>query len=117
MKKLTSVLGCGAAFSFWLAAGTASAQTEPRKPLENYFEIGLFGGALWPSNNIALYSRAHETFNSPVPELGARVAYFPLSFLGAELEGAAGATKTESGSAADLWAARAHGILQFPGLP
>ena len=117
MKKLTSVLSCSAAFSFLLAAGTASAQTEPKKPLENYFEIGLFGGALWPSSNIALYSAKHEKFNSPVPELGARVAYFPLSFFGAELEGAAGSTKTESGAAADIWAARAHAIVQFPGLP
>jgi len=134
MKKLTFVLGCGALSSLALAA-TASAQTVgaqasvnqdgasadaaapaplPAKPHDNYFEIGLFGGLLWPSDNIALYSTKHESFNKPVPELGVRVAYFPLSFLGAELEGAAGSTKTESGSKADVWAVRAHGIAQLP---
>ncbi|MEO7037937.1 MAG: OmpA family protein [Polyangiaceae bacterium] len=117
MKKLTSVLSCSAAFSFLLASGTASAQTASNRPLENYFEVGIFGGALWPSSNIALYSLKHEKFDSPVPELGARLAYYPLSFVGAELEGAAGATKTESGANADIWAARAHAIVQFPGLP
>jgi outer membrane protein OmpA-like peptidoglycan-associated protein len=117
MKKLTFVLSCGAFCSLTLGATPASAQTVAAQPSakshENYFEVGLFGGALWPSSNIALYSAKHETFNTPVPELGLRVAYFPLSFLGAELEGAAGATKTASGAGADLWAVRAHGIVQL----
>ncbi|HEX7451525.1 MAG TPA: OmpA family protein [Polyangiaceae bacterium] len=137
MKKLTFVLSCGALSSLALGA-TASAQTvsaqasvnndgahagattpavSPAKSHENYFEVGLFGGALWPSSKIALYSAKHEKFNTPVPELGVRVAYFPLSFLGAELEGAAGSTKTESGAKADIWALRAHGIVQLPNSP
>lgn len=80
-----------------------------------YFEVGLFGGLLFPSENHAFQSVTHEKLDSPVPELGARAAFFPLTFLGAELEGAAGGTKTETGSAADVWSARAHGILQLPG--
>src|SRR5450432_4826112 len=135
MKKLTFVLSCGAhsllAFGATASAQTVSAQASvnnhsasattpavsPAKSHENYFEVGLFGGALWPSSKIALYSAKHEKFNTPVPELGVRVAYFPLSFLGADLEGAAGSTKTESGAKADIWALRAHGILQLPNSP
>jgi outer membrane protein OmpA-like peptidoglycan-associated protein len=133
MKKLSLVLSCGALTSLALGATHASAQTvaaqasvnndgaaaslatPEAKPHQNYFEVGLFGGALWPSTNIALYSAKHEKFDSPVPEVGLRVAYFPLSFVGAEVEGAAGSTKTESGAKADLWALRAHGIVQLPG--
>ena len=132
MKKLIFVFSCGALYWLTLDAatgdgaqtvsaqasvstdGAAAARPTAPKSHQDYFEVGLFGGALWPSSKIALYSTKHETFDTPVPELGLRVAYFPLSFLGAELEGAAGATKTASGAGADLWAVRAHGILQLP---
>jgi len=131
MKKLTFVLGCGALSSLLFGTTGARAQTvgataslskdgassvpNQQRPHENYFEVGLFGGALFPSKDIALYSAKHEKFDSPVPELGLRVAYFPLSFLGAEVEGNAGFTKTESGARADIWATRAHAIVQLPG--
>jgi OOP family OmpA-OmpF porin len=77
--------------------------------------VGVFGGLLVPSDRHALYSTTQEAFKSPVPELGARFAYFPVKFLGAELEGAAGPTKTESGSPAGVWGVRGHLIGQLPG--
>jgi OOP family OmpA-OmpF porin len=46
--------------------------------------------------------------------LGARLGYFPLSFLGAELEGLVGLAKTDSGEAGTLWAGRAHLVAQLP---
>ncbi len=122
MQKLASLLTCSTALCLALCATHAHAQTAdttaPEAPAAkaNYFEVGLFGGALFPSSNHAFQTNGrHEKFDSPVPELGVRVAYFPVAFLGAELEGAAGGTKTESGASADLWAARAHALVQLPG--
>ena len=134
MQKLPFVLTCSTAISLGLCAPHASAQSvsartsldnanvssdvsapEAKPAKANYFEIGMFGGALWPSSAHAFQKRNHEAFDSPVPELGARVAYFPLSFLGGELEGAAGGTKTASGASAALFAARLHAIVQLPG--
>ena len=74
----------------------------------------MFGGLLFPSSSHALYQRSHEPFKSPVPELGARLAYFPFQFGGAELELAAGPAKTEGGSSGSFWGARAHLIGQLP---
>ena len=117
MQKLSFLVTCSTVLCLALCETRASAQSTAETKLEksNYFEVGLFGGALFPSSDHAFQSNGrHEKFDSPVPELGLRVAYFPLAFLGAELEGTAGGTKTESGASADLWAARAHAIVQLP---
>ena len=129
MRKLTSIVTCSTAISLALCAPHVRAQaalaagptqdsavpSEPAKrPADNYFEVGVFGGAFWLSDNHALQQRNHQPFETAA-ELGARVAYFPLSFLGGELEGAAGGSKTQSGASADVWALRAHASLQLPG--
>ena len=117
MQKSAFLLTCSTALSLALCVSRARAEGAEATPSKaNYFQVGLFGGALFPSANHAFQSNGrHEKFDSPVPELGLRVAYFPLDFLGAELEGTAGGTKTQSGASADLWAARAHALLQLPG--
>ncbi len=89
------------------------------KPTGNLWEVGLFGGLFFPS-------RAHnwqepggttstEKFQTVSPELGARLAYYPLSFLGIEAEGMVSPSTTQkTNDTALLYAARAHAIFQLP---
>jgi len=133
MRKPTSLVTCTATLCLALCAPQAHAQTpyattsladssppgdapapKPKRTDDTYFEVGVFGGALWLSDNHALEQRNHQPFKT-AGELGARVAYFPLPFLAGELEGAAGGSKTQSGDPADVWTVRAHALVQLPG--
>jgi outer membrane protein OmpA-like peptidoglycan-associated protein len=100
--------------------GAGSGKLEPEAML---VELGLFGGALWISNrhNLAHMSVPIYPVENPLFEVGARAAFFPLSFLGVEAEGAyvpAGKLDVPEGSEVDdkvqLWAGRGHAILQLP---
>ena len=86
-------------------------------PEAGLIELGVFGGLIWMSNdhNLRKVEDTHYTFKRPALELGLRVAYFPLSFLGAELEGALGPGASAGDESAMLWAARGHVIGQLPG--
>lgn len=95
-------------------AATDTPQASPARASANYFEAGLFGGIIKLSDDHALETHDHQPFKT-AGELGARVAYFPLSFLGAEFEGMAGGAKTQSGEPADVWAVRGHALVQLPG--
>lgn len=107
------------------ASAAASAEAAPPAPPRadaddvgpepNLWELGLFGGLMFPSDSHALVrpGREQQPFKT-AGELGARVAYFPLSFLGLEVEGAGMPTKLEDGSSGGLFALRGHGILQLP---
>ncbi len=86
-------------------------------PEAGLIELGVFGGLIWMSDdhNLRKVEDTHYTFKRPALELGLRVAYFPLSFLGAELEGALGPGASAGDESAMLWAARGHVIGQLPG--
>jgi len=87
------------------------------KPHHNLWEVGLFTGLLFPSpaHNLQRPGSNAEAYNTVSPEFGARIAYFPLSFLGVEAEGMISPTETRAtNDTALLYAARAHGILQLP---
>ncbi len=77
-------------------------------------EIGLFGGALLPSedHNFQQEALPHQRFKKLAPELGARFGIYPWGFLGAELEAGAMPTSTADARSAGLYALRAHGVLQ-----
>lgn len=78
--------------------------------------LGVFGGLFFPSSTHALLKTApQESYGSTTPEIGARLAYHPIPFLGLEVEGATMPTETKSGSKATLWSARASVLLQYPG--
>jgi OOP family OmpA-OmpF porin len=85
-------------------------------PRGNLFELGIFGGLLWISERNAFHEPAlpFANFENPSPELGLRMAYLPLSFLGLEGEFMAGAAELEGGEGATPWAGRGHLILQIP---
>ena len=104
------------------------------RPERNTFELGVFGGVFLPGRS------AHELFDphrqlasltdgdpttqwfkpyrAVAPELGARVAYYPLSMLGGELEGGVMPTRILiDGQPADraiLYNFRGHVIGQLP---
>ncbi|HEY8380494.1 MAG TPA: OmpA family protein [Nannocystis sp.] len=104
------------------------------RPERNMFELGIFGGIFLPGGS------AHELFdptlqleslqdNNPneefwkpyrkvAPEIGARFAYYPLSFLGGEIEGGVMPTHIVApgveNTRALLFNFRAHLIGQLP---
>lgn len=130
MHKRYILTPCTVAFSLAFFAHSANAQTaavsaggavpsaapsEPAKAHDDFFEVGLFTGLLWPASDHAFVTRSHEAFSKPAVLLGARAAYFPLGFLGAEVEGMAATTSTaDTDRRAALWALRGHLVAQLP---
>ncbi len=86
-------------------------------PEAGIIELGVFGGIFLPARDHNLRDDAlpYIRYKRVAPEIGLRAAYFPLSFVGVEGEGAVMPTKDESGGSATLWALRAHAIGQLPG--
>lgn len=90
---------------------------ERYKPERNLWEIGMFGGLLFPSpsHNLKVAVLPREEFSSVAGQLGGSVAYFPLPFVGLELEGmGAGGSAKESEFSAVFYGLRAHAIVQLP---
>jgi outer membrane protein OmpA-like peptidoglycan-associated protein len=87
-------------------------------PEAGLIELGAFFGLWWVSRHHNLRDPGNDHFklNRPALDLGLRGAYFPLSFLGAELEGALGPSARTEDDSATLWGLRAHVIGQLPGM-
>lgn len=93
-------------------------------PEGNMWEIGLFGGLMFPSSSHQLFDPSQGTgvqrpFNT-AGEIGARVGYFPFPFVGVEAEAAAMPSSVDvgddpGGAAGGLWAVRGHIVGQYPG--
>ncbi len=85
-------------------------------PERNMLEVGIFGGILLPSKQHELYdpNTSWQRYKGLAPDIGLRVAYFPLSFLGVEAEGAVMPTKSVDDASAILFGFRGHVIAQFP---
>src|SRR6187402_3263009 len=107
------------------AASTSAAPSEAPKyepyeagypPENNLFELGVFGGIIFPSSDHNLRYEAYPQREYNIgPEFGARLGYYPLSFAGLEGEVMTAATKvkdTETSGA--LYAARGSLVLQAP---
>lgn len=90
------------------------------RPTMLSFEAGLFGGVsfLPAEHNLqdlaVVANNGHDELELG-GEIGLRLALFPLSFFGAEVEGGMvfSSTKT-SGDSASIFLLRGHGILQLP---
>jgi outer membrane protein OmpA-like peptidoglycan-associated protein len=88
------------------------------KPESGLLEFGFFLGAFMPSKDHNLRDDAlpHQSFGSVGPEIGLRLAYFPLSWFGLEGETGFVTTSTkDDDETASIAALRAHGIVQLPG--
>ena len=79
-------------------------------------EFGGFFGLLMPSrsHNFHDETRPQQPVNPAGPSFGLRGGYYPLSYLGGELEGALAPTSTDDGVGATLWALRMHVVAQLP---
>jgi outer membrane protein OmpA-like peptidoglycan-associated protein len=90
-------------------------------PVRNMWELGVFGGVWFPNKNIELYepmpgapNDGRQRLNKVAPEVGLRAGYYPLRFLGVELEGAAMPTRTrDSDGRATAWGLRGHVVGQL----
>jgi outer membrane protein OmpA-like peptidoglycan-associated protein len=100
------------------SVATSGDDDDSLAPRGNLWELGIFGGLLWVSDRNALHDpeKPFADFKQPAPEVGLRVAYLPLSWLGLELEGmgAAGELRNGNDQGAVVWAARGHLLLQLP---
>jgi outer membrane protein OmpA-like peptidoglycan-associated protein len=85
-------------------------------PRGNLWELGIFGGLLFVSDRNALHDPTlpFADFEKPTPEVGLRIAYLPLPFLGAEGEFMGAAGELENGEGAIVWAGRGHLLFQIP---
>ena len=120
-KKLTGL----AVFSVLVMAATgARAQDAAFQPYEagyppdnNLLELGVFGGVLFPSDK---HNLRNERFDQRpyqnAPELGGRIGWYPLSFVGIEGEAMAARSKVPSDAdkRAMLFSARGQLVLQAP---
>ncbi|HEY0468060.1 MAG TPA: OmpA family protein [Polyangiaceae bacterium] len=101
----------------------AAAEEKPFNPYEpgfppegNVLELGIFGGVIFPSSDHNLRYELHpQQPYGPGAELGARIGYYPLSFLGIEGEGMTAASKIkDTETSANLYALRGQLVLQAP---
>src|SRR5690606_8316829 len=84
------------------------------EPRGNLLELGIFGGLLFMSNRNALHDPRlpFADFEKPSPEVGIRIAYLPLSFLGVEGEFMGAAGQLVDGEGAAVWSGRGHLLFQ-----
>jgi len=90
---------------------------EPGLPPEgNVLELGVFGGVLFPSSDHNLRYEAYpQKPYSTGGEVGARLGYYPVSFLGLEAEAMAAASKVkDTETSAALYAMRGQLVVQAP---
>jgi len=91
-------------------------------PQANTVELGVFAGLLFLSDENSFRGAPsaegtplpYSVYKQPAAQLGVRAGYFPLTFLGGELEGMLGLAKSERGDSGTLWAGRAHVVVQAP---
>lgn len=123
---------------------TTAAQPEPitaitrYRPERNMIEIGVIGGVMAPASGLlGDASSTHQLYNADekraadavgksfyqpyrkvAPEIGLRFAWFPLSYIGGEIEGGVMPTRViendTPGARATLFNFRAHLIAQVP---
>jgi outer membrane protein OmpA-like peptidoglycan-associated protein len=110
------------------ASATSTSPAEPAAPsnesevLHHPFELGIFLGGLFPPEQHALYEvanpdgtpRTRQRYESVAAAFGARAAWLPIRYVGVEGEALIAPTSDLNGGAANLFALRAHAILQVP---
>ncbi len=102
-----------------LLSSAADAQKLEMSKQKNFWEIGAYGGLLFPPDTHEFYEvdwppLGTRKLKTVAADLGLRVAYYPWSFLGAEVEGGLMPTTTEEGKSTMLFTVRGHVLAQYP---
>jgi len=92
------------------------------RPTAMSAEFGIFAGLMFPARDHELYlppmpgdPNNWQPYKKIAPDIGLRAGFYPLSFLGVELEGAIMPTKTENDDkGAVLGGFRGYAIAQLP---
>ena len=107
-------------------SGRWSAFLRRYRPQDNLVEVGAFLGGVFISDQNSfrgpiVYNpgasptvKPFSTFGQPALELGVRGGYFPLAFLGGELEGMLAMAETDTDDTVTVLAARAQLVVQAP---
>jgi outer membrane protein OmpA-like peptidoglycan-associated protein len=109
------------------AAPVAASGTEQtpwikrHRPVRNSWEVGIYGGAFLPSKVHEFYRPnlddppgfGHQTLKAGF-DIGLRGGYYPLSFLGIELEGGLMFNKVADGTRATMYTFRPVVLFQLP---
>jgi outer membrane protein OmpA-like peptidoglycan-associated protein len=90
-------------------------------PERNMIEVGAFGGLFVPSRRLELFEadedrpvQGFRPFARVAPDFGLRAGYYPIRFLGLELEGAVmPTTEAQYDQNATIWAFRGHIVGQI----
>jgi OOP family OmpA-OmpF porin len=104
------------------ASGDASGDGETRPmrkfaPERHMVEIGLWAGLLVPNRRHEFYDprvAGHVELKPVAADLGFRLGYYPLRWLGGEFEVGVMPTRTEADARATLYAVRGHVVGQLP---
>jgi len=90
-------------------------------PERNMWEVGVFGGVWFPNRALELFEadaslprQGRKRYETEAIDVGARVGYYPLRFVGVEVEGAVMPTKTNADKqSAIVFHPRAHVVGQI----
>ncbi|HWB74242.1 MAG TPA: OmpA family protein [Nannocystaceae bacterium] len=89
-------------------------------PERNMAEIGIYGGLFVPARKLELFQpdnglpdMGYKPLRKINGELGARIGYYPIRFLGLELEGGAMLARTTNDDRATLYHVRGHLVGQL----
>jgi outer membrane protein OmpA-like peptidoglycan-associated protein len=96
----------------------ATSSGDSLAPEAGTLELGAFFGMIWISKDHSFRNDVSEPYpeiKRPISEFGLRAAYFPMTFVGGELEGALGVPAWANRDDATLFMGRAHVIGQLPG--
>ena len=91
------------------------------RPERNTAELGVFGGAFFPARDTELFEpdldlpdQGFKPLRAVAPELGARIGYYPIRYLGLEAEGAWSPARTDpDDDLVNLWMVRGHIVGQL----
>ena len=89
----------------------------PTKPERHMFEFGVAGGLVLLSESHGLFrpsSSSHQPFNRPAGEVVLRAGYYPLRWVGIELDGRLIPTRVANDERALAYSIRAQVLGQLP---
>ncbi|MCA9705957.1 MAG: LysM peptidoglycan-binding domain-containing protein [Myxococcales bacterium] len=106
------------------APSTTEPAASPRGPERHMIEGGIYGGLMFPSDKHGLIQErigtgrsdlAYYRLNPVAGSLGLRLGYYPIRWVGLEIENGLGPTRVrDQGDPATLFAIRGHVLGQLP---